>query len=181
VVVEAIDGEGIAGTLAVRFVVPGEPIIGTPARDVLVGGDGNDVLFGLAGNDTLRGGAGDDILVGGPGNDDLVGGPGANLFRIASRSSVDADGDGQVDRVIDFDPSEGDRIDLAGLLSELGAGRDDIASFLDVAADPARERVTIRVDLEGAGGAGAQGWQPIMQVLGTTDAAEVQANTLIPL
>jgi hypothetical protein len=62
-------------------------------------------------------------------------------------------------------------------LSELGAGRDDIASFLDVAADPARERVTIRVDLDGTGGAGAPGWQPIMQVLGTTDAAEVQANT----
>jgi hypothetical protein len=106
VVIEAIDSEGIAGTLAVRFVMPGEPIIGTPARDVLVGGDGNDVLFGLAGNDTLRGGAGDDILVGGPGNDDLVGGPGDDLFRIASLSSVDADGDGRVefvDRVIDFD------------------------------------------------------------------------------
>ena len=65
---------------------------------------GHDVLAGGAGDDTLSGGGGDDILSDGAGVDRLRGGPGADLFVLAA--------DGEVDRILDFDP-RADRLDLS--------------------------------------------------------------------
>lgn len=78
-------------------------------------GDGNDIFFnttravdnvwGGAGNDQIFAGAGNDFLNGGSGNDMLFGGSGADIF------AFDA-GHGQ-DRVGDFRPWEGDKLQFS--------------------------------------------------------------------
>jgi Ca2+-binding RTX toxin-like protein len=81
-------------------------------HDWLFGGVGNDTLHGLAGADTilggsgrdrLHGGDGDDVLIGGPGVDALHGGSGADRFVFLS--TLD-----RGDRILDFNPAEGDRV-----------------------------------------------------------------------
>lgn len=69
------------------------------------------VMVGGRGDDTLQGGAGDDQLIGGNGHDLLIGGPGADTFIFDL-------GDEASDTIADFNPQEGDRIELTGLLSE---------------------------------------------------------------
>lgn len=75
---------------------------GGAGRDMLDGGAGNDRLSGGAGGDSLQGGAGNDWLDGGSGNDRLMGDAGADTFVFAR---------GQ-DRIMDFKPREGDRLQL---------------------------------------------------------------------
>ncbi|MFP1933683.1 beta strand repeat-containing protein, partial [Lonsdalea quercina] len=95
-------------------------------NDTISGGSGNDILYGQGGNDNLDGGLGDDILYGGSGddvlrggvgNDTLIGGSGADTF-------VWKAGDTGFDTIKDFNPAEGDRIDLSDLVGELEAGTD---------------------------------------------------------
>jgi Ca2+-binding RTX toxin-like protein len=54
-------------------------------------------LYGLGADDVLIGSRHADILIGGSGNDTLTGGAGADLFVLEG-----------VDRIIDFEPDEGD-------------------------------------------------------------------------
>ena len=105
-----------------------DTVLGGPGDDPFVTGNlGDDYVFGNLGNDTIYGGQGDDTLIGddgdGSGNggedllfgdrgdddlygdfgdDTLVGGTGADRFFFFT-------GEG-VDRIIDFQPGEGDRI-----------------------------------------------------------------------
>ncbi|NKD77434.1 calcium-binding protein [Haematospirillum sp. H1815] len=102
---DLLDGQGGDDTLR-----------GGPGRDILSGGDGNDFLDGGRGNDTLVGGVGDDVLVGGAGADVLVGGPGADCFRYHSV------GEALGDVLMDFDPQQGDRIEMS--LLDVGPGLD---------------------------------------------------------
>ncbi|NKD88399.1 calcium-binding protein [Haematospirillum sp. 15-248] len=102
---------------------------GGPGRDILSGGDGNDFLDGGRGNDTLVGGVGNDVLVGGVGADVLVGGPGADRFRY--RSAGEALGD----VLMDFDPQQGDRIEMR--LLDVGPGSDAWHGFAFTYEDPA--------------------------------------------
>lgn len=96
-------------------------LYGGPGRDILSGGDGNDFLNGGRGNDTLVGGVGDDVLIGGVGADVLVGGPGADRFRY--RSASEALGD----VLMDFDPQQGDRIEMR--LLDVGPSLDSWHGF----------------------------------------------------
>lgn len=66
----------------------------------------DDVAEGTGGNDLVRGDAGDNILDGGRGSDRLRGGDGADTFVFRGKFGHD--------KVLDFDPSEGDMIDLSG-------------------------------------------------------------------
>lgn len=83
-------------------------IYGNYGTDLLVGGTGNDRLFGGQDADTLSGGPGNDTLQGNRGDDVLAGGSGGDLFGMAG---------GGTKRVLDFNFSEGDRIDVASLSS----------------------------------------------------------------
>lgn len=104
-------------------------IEGGPGNDHVGGGDGDDYLFGGPGDDYLYGGPGKDHLEGGGGKDTLrgeegvdllVGGPEADIFEFWLDSSLTDDaGSGQaVDKVKDFNPDEGDVLDLTKLLYE---------------------------------------------------------------
>jgi len=91
---------------------------GNSGNNTLTGNASANLLLGLAGNDVLSGGGGNDTLDGGAGADVLSGGSGADLFRFSS--SDDIGRYSKVDSISDFNPSEGDRIDLSALASSLG-------------------------------------------------------------
>ena len=91
---------------------------GGAGMDSLYGGPGHDFLSGEAGADTLNGDAGDDRLEGGAGADALTGGAGADTFVFGKESVVNTESDLPVERdnVWDFTQSQGDRLDLRGLM-----------------------------------------------------------------
>jgi serralysin len=82
---------------------------GNLGQDTVTGGPGADVVRGGQGADVLNGGAGDDQLYGDLGDDVLTGGPGADTFHFAPGTGAD--------RVLDFNPGEGDHIRLDGVAS----------------------------------------------------------------
>ena len=87
-------------------------INGNFSANLLDGKAGNDFLSGGAGDDVLHGGTGKDVLVGGPGHDLMTGGSSSDIFRFVASDL----GPSTVLGVIaDFQASEGDKMDIAGL------------------------------------------------------------------
>jgi Ca2+-binding RTX toxin-like protein len=82
----------------------GDVVWGNLGNDTQDGGDGNDQVRGGQGDDTITGGAGNDYVSGDRGNDTIAGGTGADLFHGSQ--------DAGIDRVVDFNLAEGDRVML---------------------------------------------------------------------
>jgi len=82
----------------------GDLVYGNLGADTCEGGDGNDIVRGGQDDDVVGGGAGDDFVSGDKGSDTMTGGAGADSFHTF--------GDAGLDRVTDFRPSEGDRVQL---------------------------------------------------------------------
>jgi Ca2+-binding RTX toxin-like protein len=99
-------------------------------------------LFGNAGNDVIVGGSGDDLLVGGAGNDNLTGGAGADIFRFIKFENGS-------DTITDFNLSEGDKIDLRGLLTDVGFSLNDLTLYLRM--DLGVNQVQLKIDTLGTG------------------------------
>jgi Ca2+-binding RTX toxin-like protein len=80
------------------------------------------------GDDTLVGGPGNDTVWGGAGADTMAGGPSADMFNFGwvpqARGFVldTTDFQGNNDLIVDFNPHEGDRIDLTGYLGQGQSG-----------------------------------------------------------
>ena len=83
----------------------GDIVVGNLGADTLFGGDGDDRMHGGQENDVLDGGAGADFVTGDRGADTVHGGAGADTFHFF-------DGAG-IDRVMDFNYGEGDRVNVA--------------------------------------------------------------------
>ena len=117
-------------------------LLGEKGDDRLIGGPGNDTIRGQEDNDTLIGGLGNDTLIGGLGNDtlhalsnqksvelsvdDITGGPGSDTFTFVAQSQVPGRRyDGTSKAIIrDFNPLEGDFIDLVGAADDYSARYD---------------------------------------------------------
>ena len=91
----------------------GDMLFGDAGDDLVYGNLGSDTLDGGAGADTVRGGQGDDVLTGGDGADfvsgdlgadTMTGGAGADTFHSFTGSGVD--------RILDFNLTDGDRLQL---------------------------------------------------------------------
>ena len=82
----------------------GDVVWGNLGNDTVDGGDGADQVRGGQGDDSVAGGAGDDYVSGDRGNDTISGGTGADLFHGSQ--------DAGIDRVIDFNLAQGDRVML---------------------------------------------------------------------
>jgi Ca2+-binding RTX toxin-like protein len=82
----------------------GDVVWGNLGNDTQDGGDGDDQVRGGQGDDTITGGAGNDFVSGDRGNDTIAGGTGADLFHGSQ--------DAGIDRVVDFNLAEGDRVML---------------------------------------------------------------------
>lgn len=87
-------------------------IIGKGNNQKLLGRRGNDVLIGRGNQELLDGGRGDDFLEGGGGNERLRGGTGADFFSF-SRADTEL---GEIDRILDFNAQEGDRLGINAVL-----------------------------------------------------------------
>jgi ELWxxDGT repeat protein len=81
---------------------------GNVLANTLTGNSAANILNGAAGADRLIGGAGNDRLNGGLGNDTLTGGFGADIFRFDAALSSTTNRD----TITDFNPAQGDRIQL---------------------------------------------------------------------
>lgn len=114
---------------------------GNNEQDQIFGGAGNDTLRGGKDNDLLVGDSGNDLLFGDRGGDVVFGGEGADTFALLDDdSSTNAR-----DIILDFDPSEGDRLTLLGNLTpenivirEIILGGDDVISLLPSGTDIAQ-------------------------------------------
>jgi Ca2+-binding RTX toxin-like protein len=82
-------------------------VYGNLGADTCIGGDGRDWVRGGQGDDSLMGGAGDDFMSGDRGDDIIYGGQGADRFNTFA--------DAGIDRVMDFNSAEGDRVQFEGL------------------------------------------------------------------
>ncbi|PCJ47382.1 MAG: hypothetical protein COA74_11720 [Gammaproteobacteria bacterium] len=125
-------------------------LYGGAGGDFIDGGDGNDKLYGEAGTDVLIGGAGTDTLYGGDDNDILIGGTGTDfLYGQGGADTFKLDLT-SIDRLSDFDASEGDTIDIADLLIGYDSATDDINDFVTLVYRNAA-RTDIRVNDDGLG------------------------------
>jgi Tol biopolymer transport system component len=102
-----------------------DALYGGFGADKLTGGDGSDALEGGNGQDELRGNDGGDILNGGAHIDYLTGGTGADTFIFDSTAFI-----GGEDRIKDFNVSEGDKIDLKGILIGYQEGVSNLSDFV---------------------------------------------------
>ncbi len=79
-------------------------VYGNLGDDTCNGEDGDDIVRGGQGNDAVNGGNGADFVSGDKGDDTMSGGAGADIFHTF--------GDAGIDRVIDFNLAQGDRVQL---------------------------------------------------------------------
>jgi RTX calcium-binding nonapeptide repeat (4 copies) len=105
---------------------------GSGADNRLVGNGGSNVIKGFKGEDLLKGHAGTDTLVGGKHKDALVGGAGADTFVFLALSDSTSAAAGR-DTIRDFNPGEGDMIDLSGI-DAIAGGADDAFTYVGSAA-----------------------------------------------
>lgn len=97
--------------------------------DTLAGGAGDDSLSSNGGNDVLLGGGGNDILTGGAGKDLLTGGAGADDFIFLSANDTRSTPKGR-DVILDFNKSQGDKIDLSAIDADLDVRGDQAFTFI---------------------------------------------------
>ena len=120
-----------------------ELVGGGDGNDTLNGQGGNDVVYGGAGNDTLSGGSGNDLLLGGSGNDTLTGGLGADVFawRLGDQGST---GTPARDVITDFNPGQGDALDLRDLLQ--GETGNPLSNYLRFGTEDGKLRLEVDHD-----------------------------------
>ena len=105
------------------------------------GSDPATMMRGGSAADTLAGGMGNDILIGGGGNDILSGGPGSDRFLWLSVE------DGN-DRIMDFELSQNDALDLSRVLS---GSSTRLSDYIEVHREDADHFLGIDVDGDGSG------------------------------
>ncbi len=97
-------------------------VVGGKDNDLQFGESGDDIVWGNLGNDTLSGGSGADQIRGGQGDDSISGGSGNDYISGDRGNDTESGGSGAdnfhtfsgagVDRVLDFNAAEGDRVML---------------------------------------------------------------------
>lgn len=110
----SLAGEFARSDQATMKLIDFEKVVGARGRDVLIGDDQVNTLVGRGGRD---------VLIGGEGRDRLVGGAGADRFRFVT---IEADRD----RIVDFNQSQNDRIDLRRLDADILSSGDQEFTFL---------------------------------------------------
>lgn len=140
-----------------------EAIVGSAYNDTIRGGDSNDYLKGEGGDDEITGGAGIDQLYGGDGSDTFI-------FEALTAFS-------HVDKIRDFDVSEGDIIDISDLLSGYDPLADAITDFVEITDNGTDS--TLSVDANG----GADSFVQVATIYGTIgltdeDALETSGNLM---
>ena len=113
----------------------GDNLMGTAYGDTITGGTGDDYIYGNAGND---------VLYSAGGNDHLYGGPGADTFLFKGATALTG-----VTTIADFNTGDGDKIDLANVISTYDPLTMAIANFVQLATSGSN--TTVSVDTDGSG------------------------------
>jgi hypothetical protein len=135
-------------------------VVGTAGAQSLTGAGGNDILaaFNSATGSTLDGGANADLLLGSPGDDVLTGGTGNETGNDVLAGARGADtftwgaatvAAGDEDTIVDYDFTEGDKIDLQNLVPTLTNG--SAINYVQLATD-ANNNLLVQVDANGTTG-----------------------------
>ena len=103
----------------------------------------NDTIDGTSGDEIIIAGDGDDTISGGGGNDLLYGGDGADEFVFETVA------DGEMSAIADFNASEGDVIDISGVLEDYSPVDDAINDFIQFTR--VDDNTVISVDSNGGG------------------------------
>lgn len=125
----------------------GDDIVkGYGGADGLFGHAGNDTLYGMDGDDGLSGNSGNDRLIGGAGRDNMWGHGDADTFVWGSTAEAPFVYDAawkelnygvdpnSIDVINDFNPAEGDLIDLGVIDANVRASGNQAFSFIGTAA-----------------------------------------------
>jgi VCBS repeat-containing protein len=126
-----------------------EVSVTTQGGDVLTGTAGSEILIASSGDDTLDAGAGDDVVIGGQGTNSLAGGSGADIFVYRANDMQP----NSADTFRDFNPGEGDRLDVRDLLTGWGLADHSQAfalGYLDF--DPIGVHSALLFDSDGSAG-----------------------------
>ncbi|MDH5723673.1 MAG: tandem-95 repeat protein [Alphaproteobacteria bacterium] len=154
---------------------------GKNGNDYIFGEDGNDLLSGDRGNDTIHGGNGNDALFGGADNDVLYGGSGIDiLFGDRGSDTFVFEADSAFtnsDAIMDFDLSEGDKLDISDLLSAYDPLTELITDFVQITDNGIDSYLAVDID------GGANNFVQIATIvnyIGLTDeeALEVSGNLI---
>lgn len=105
---------------------------GNGRANVLTGNYAGNILKGLGGNDKLMGGDGADKLIGGKGLDILEGGYDADTFIYGNDDvwAKNIKSNKFAERILDFDPREGDLLDLRSIDADTTRSGNQKFSFL---------------------------------------------------
>jgi Ca2+-binding RTX toxin-like protein len=136
-----------------------DTLTGNAGNNTITGGGGADTISGGLGADTLNGGAGGDSLTGGAGADRVTGGMGADQYMFSSVGDF-ATGF-TLDRIMDFNRTQGDKINLAAIDANSIVGGDQPFTFIGAGAftgvagqlgyTPIAGGVRLRGDINGDG------------------------------
>ncbi|TSE24894.1 Poly(beta-D-mannuronate) C5 epimerase 1 [Tepidimonas sediminis] len=153
-----VDGDGDAVSQTFDITLSGRStdnftvntVVGTIGSDSLLGSVESDYLIGGAGNDTLSGAEADDVLVGGAGNDVLVGGLGADVFKwnLGDQGTSSAPAR---DVIADFNPAQGDKLDLRDLLQGENSG--NLGQYLRFSTEGTGSATKLVLQVDHDGGA----------------------------
>jgi Ca2+-binding RTX toxin-like protein len=124
VIVDLSLDAGLGGDATNDHLISIENVIGSAFADTLIGDDEVNGIEGRDGADRLIGGRGDDRISGGAGPDTFV-------WRNIKESGTAVH---TMDVVFDFDPLEGDLIDLAGVDASAVAAGNQAFTFIGAAA-----------------------------------------------
>ena len=136
---------GNGGDDIIRGAGGNDRIYGGNGNDRLFGDEGNDFLQANDGNDAVEGGAGNDSVRGSAGIDTLTGGAGADwfVFDYAGDSNA-AKG---IDTITDFNPAEGDMINIGATAEGYGYNNSYYWELVDVAdVDHSHQQMTLTYD-----------------------------------
>ena len=131
--------------------VGADALFGDKGDDVLQGNLGDDTLQGGLGDDRLHGGQGDDVLMGGEGDDMLLGDFGDDVLIGGAGTDVFVATGGGLDRVLDFNFAQGDRV---GLLNKVTYSVAQVDADTVVTLDGGAQMVLVGVQLSGL----SDGW-----------------------
>jgi len=131
-------------------------------NDKISGDDGNDTIDGGSGRDLIDGGSGDDWLTGGIGADYIKGGTGADVFVFNAQEEVG-------DTIRDFSLSQGDMLDISGLLAEQGTDLETALANNQLSLNGSRSSSWLEFDADGIGGVDAIQIANLQRISSTTD------------
>lgn len=97
-------------------------------NDVIYGSDGNDTIYAGHGDDDLYGGNGTDVLIGGAGEDEYWGGSSADKFVFTQDELLSS----SYDKIWDYNPYDGDKIDISALWSNYNANNGIPENFIQI-------------------------------------------------